>query len=261
MKEISFLSRGFSMSFMFTAVVFWSSCSEFPVTYCLETPPVPAVWLETLGTPCWRFEWMENSGRLVRKNSDLSSYSGAEILQHCTNPILAFPYWPQSGVVAGVMKPAGALFPFDVQGGTIKLSFQGGVDAVFFCELAAQQNNKRLPQNFDWMRFRALRIDKKINEEAWRDPWIVDWKELAEKTSESGFYSQRIKPRETVDSIICIPADGPWFGTSPFTPPFNWKNGDAVVLRLSTAVNSYFCKTGILRVTDNARHWIPKEIY
>jgi hypothetical protein len=210
-----------------------------------------------LGEPSWRFEWVNEAGETEKADSASARRGGAEILQSCITPVFAFPYWPKRGIPAGVMKPAGALFPFDREGGTVFLSFEGGVDAVFYRELASQPNGKRLPRNFDWQRFRSLREEKKLDGELLSDLWLADWELIAEKTAASGFSARRIKARETENLIIRAPARGPWVSSSPFMQALFWTEGDAVALQVSTRIDSYFSARGTLRLTRKTQSWIP----
>ena len=237
-----------------------AGCGEGPIraSYALHAPAPPASWLETLGEPSWRFEWVNEAGETEKGESGAARFAGAELLQSCVTPVFAFPYWPHLGIPAGMMKPAGALFPFDREGGSVMLSFEGGVDAVFYRELAALPNGKRLPRNFDWQRFRALRTEKKLDGELLSDLWLADWKMIAEKTAASGFSARRIKPLETENLILAAPSRGPWVGASPFMKPLIWEEGQPVALQVSAHVDSYFSARGTLRVTRKTQSWIPK---
>ncbi|MDR2467809.1 MAG: hypothetical protein LBD22_02485 [Spirochaetaceae bacterium] len=237
------------------------ACSEGLITesYRLEAPEIPEIWLSELGRPLWLFEWIDASGNIVRAESGTSSYSGAQVLHQYPSPVLAYPSWPLRGIRAGVMKPAGAIFPYDAAGKTIVLSFAQGIDAVLYHELAILANEKRLPYNFDWLRFRALWANGKISGEALHDPWLVDWRAFAENTAASGFNARRIKARETENLVITVPADGPWFGTSPFMAQAAWTAGTTVVLQVSEVVDSYFCSSGTLRATRNVFTWLPSR--
>jgi hypothetical protein len=235
------------------------SCGGGPIqdSYVLQAPEPPALWREVLGEPSWRFEWVNEAGETENADSALASRGGVEILQSCITPVFAFPYWPKKGIPVGMMKPAGALFPFDRQGGAVLLSFEGGVDAVFYRELAALPNGKRLPRHFDWQRFRALREEKKLDDELRNDLWLADWKLIAEKTAASGFSARRIKARETENLIIHAPAGGLWISASPFMKAYFWSEGETVALQVSAQVDSYFSARGTLRLTRKMQSWIP----
>jgi hypothetical protein len=239
-------------------LLFIISCDNGIVkrSYLLCTPDLPAIWTEVLGEPLWRFEWISTSGTLKHAISTSKEYK-AEIFYESTSPVLAYPYWQNPFVPVGIMKPAGALFPFDANKSKIELSWQGGIDAYFYLELAKQNNPKRLPAEFDWLRFRSLWKESKLNESILNDSWLADWTVIAEKTATTGFSAKQIKPREAENFIITLPASGPWFGTSPFSGSFMLNAGEKTVFRVTDKVDSYFCPGGQLRITAKFFNWIP----
>jgi hypothetical protein len=235
-----------------------SSCGE-PVTrrsYRVNLPAPPASWLEVLGEAHWRIEWNGEDGTDMSAEAvpgGKSCYAG--IVQEWTTPVTAWPYWPDKGIKPGVVMPAGALFPFDVSGDSINLSWNGGVDAVFFRELAALADEKRLPHNFNWVRFRKLFSDGDLPESVLQDPWLADWKTIAAKTVSSSFDRRRIAAQKGSSLNFTAPSGGPWIGTSPFTREQDWQPGDAVTVKVIKTVDIYFCPDGILRCASNAFIW------
>lgn len=237
--------------------LFFVSCAGplLPGSVTLRAPPLPVAWEELLGPASWRFEWTDPSGTAVRASCDVPVCSDVKIPGTFAHPIIAYPYWPEKNIYPGDVKPAGAIFPFDLLNDEVLLTFSGGVDAFFYRELAAASNKKRLPYNFDWPRFRQIRTGDAVDEEIARDPWNADWKAIAEKTVSSGFSSRRIKVRETQNLSITVPADGPWISDSPFWEPSDWKTGEKIAVRVSDSVDSYFCGTGILHVSGRVFTW------
>jgi hypothetical protein len=235
-----------------------SSCSE-PVTrqsYRVNLPVQPDSWPEVLGGTHWRIEWHDSNG--AARSAEVvpggkSCYAG--IMQEWTTPVTAWPYWPDKGIKPGVMMPAGALFPFDVSGDSINLSWSGGVDAVFFEELAALADEKRLPHNFNWARFRKLFSDGDLPENILQDPWLADWKSIAAKTVSSSFDRRRITAQKGSSLNFTAPSGGPWIGTSPFMHRQDWQPGDSVTVKVVNPVDIYFCPDGILRCAPNAFVW------
>jgi hypothetical protein len=249
----------FGIGAVFAVLNLLASCKE-PVlrqSYRVNLPVEPDGWLEVLGKAHWRIEWnggdgTDRSGEVVPDGKNC--YAG--IMQEWTTAIIAWPYWPEKGIRPGVMRPAGALFPFDVSGGSINLSWNGGVDAVFFRELAALADEKRLPHNFNWMRFRNLFSDGELPENILNDPWLADWRAIAAKTVSSSFDRRRITAQKGSSMNFTAPSNGPWIGTSPFMRAQDWQTGDSVTVKVVNPVDIYFCPDGILRCSPNAYIWL-----
>jgi hypothetical protein len=177
------------------------------------------------------------------------------------------PYWPEKGLAPGVFKPAGAIFPFDVSGRKISLSWQGGVDACMFRELAEASGTaegravSRLPQNFNWPRFRQLFSDQSVNENVRADPWLADWHNIAEKTIRSSFDKRRLVP-EARTSLKVPVGLGPWIGSSPFAAPLVFDSVPSFPVRNVTgqsAADTWVSAEGILHC--NTETWMFLEKY
>jgi hypothetical protein len=236
----------------------FSSCGA-PVlrqSFRIKFPDLPESWLETLGEASWHTEWAGKDGLVHSAEVMPGDTVYAGLAQEWASPVSAWPYWPDKGIRYGVMRPAGAIFPLDVSGASIKLTWGGGIDAVFFRELAALNNEKRLPHNFNWARFRELFSGKLLPEDILLDPWLADWKTIAAKTAASGFDRRRINSQKRTDISFTVPASGPWIGTSPFIHVNNWQKDETVTLKVSGAVESYFCPEGTLRLSPDAWNWI-----
>jgi hypothetical protein len=238
----------------------FASCEDDRVirqSYHLKLPPLPEIWQEVLGEASWHIEWAGEDGVIhSMEKIPNGGMSSVEIMQNWTTPVSAWPYWPEKDIRHGLMKPAGALFPLDVSGSYIKLSWNGGVDAVFFWELAALDNEKRLPYNFNWNHFRELFSNADLPEDVLEDPWIADWKAIAVKTATSGFDRRRISGQKRSSRTLTIPADGPWIGVSPFDDGKDWLKDEVVIVKLSGYVESYFCPTGVLRCSSATWNWL-----
>jgi hypothetical protein len=244
------------------AAIFMSACAEdiLRSEYRLEMPDLPESWHSLFGPAHWRVEWVNDNGELVIAETDGAFYADAAILQGKTTPVLAYPYWP--GVThAGAFRPAGALSPLDVEGGSIRLSWNAGVEAAFYLELAKKAatsgNLARSPEKFNWTGFRALFNEKKPPSAVCDDPWLVDWEDVAEKTAASGFSVRKIVECEYENLSITVPADGPWVGNSPFAQSMNWKEDAKAVLRVTSAVDSYYCTQGVLRCKKDIAVYEP----
>jgi hypothetical protein len=149
------------------------------------------------------------------------------------------------------------LFPWDTSGENLVLSWEGGIDAVLWKELAAvkRQDTKdeRFPWLFDWPRFREIMESEDISDVVRQDPWVVDWKEVGRKTVESGFDRRRIKTMKF--TAIEIPLiDGRWLSSSPFAPVLEPASGKPLALEVSDAVGVWVSAKGILKCSTSG--WI-----
>jgi len=250
--------------FRLTTVIIMSlqivCCGDFlPSMYILEFPRIPEPWVSLLGEPYWRLEWFDPDGK--KHTADILPGKTAEIELPTTwtNPVAAWPYWSSYGLNPGLFKPAGAIFPLDVSGEHLRLSWKAGPDAVFYRELALanRQNISKMPAYFDWHRFRELFKSEKLNEAVRKDPWLVDWRSVAEKTVNSSFDQRRLVPQSA--EFLNVPvSSGLWYGTSPFEEPLYFKNGETPVFPVRPGLNLWISAKGILRI--NGKTWMFREI-
>jgi hypothetical protein len=234
-------------------------CVDFTSSvYSVVPPEAPEAWVSLLGEPHWRLEWLDKSGS--RRIADILPGKSMEIEIPVTwaNPVTAWPYWPDYNLPAGIFKPAGALFPFDADGGRLCLRWQAGPDTVFYWELAIAggQNASKIPANFDWPRFRELFNEEALSEAVCKDPWLVDWSSVAQKTISANFDRRRLVPE--VSESVNIPVDcGVWYGTSPFSAPLYFEEGQAPVFPVRSGFNVWISSNGILRC--NGKTWILSQ--
>ena len=235
-------------------VVLLASCNDGPrrSTYRPYMPVVPSHWNEVLGEPHWRLEWIGEEG--FWKDWEGPPDAEPPLLSpvaEWTTPILAWPFWPEAGLTPGIMRPGGAFFPWDASGGELTLSWEGGVGAVFWKELAnaermSEASQGRLPWYFDWPRFRRLLESGDIPDDVRDDLWLVDWKEIGGKTVESGFDRRRIVSRRLTE--VAIPGlDGAWVSASPFTPPLDVPPGGPLLLMAAAVPDTWVSSTAVLR--------------
>ncbi|MDR2499772.1 MAG: hypothetical protein LBD37_01665 [Treponema sp.] len=244
-----------------------ASCKNpvFFSEYSVLLPALPRLWREILGEPHWRLEWVGKDGAWHSQTGSAAALSALELPEDRTVPLLAYPFWPGRPLAPGIMRPAGALFPFDVEGKALRASWEAGVDAVFYREMAAASvllgsgQVGRQGVFFDWPRFRALfhSAESPIPGELRRDPWLVDWASLALKTVESGFDRRRVRRRELEEFSLELPGPGPWAGTSPFEAFPPWEQGERAVLDASGEVRALVSSGGMLRYTRGAWLWMP----
>jgi len=255
-----------------------NSCGEALTDsgFALELPALPQAWEDILGSPNWRIEWVNKEGR--KEARTVQGNGGLTICppQTWVSAVSAFPFWPEKGLESGIFKPAGAIFPYDASGKSLILSWQGGVDACLYWEMArawAGQDSAeeslesaavleraagseraavaRLPLNFNWPRFRRLFDDTSLNAEVRADPWLADWPNIAAKIVQSGFDKRRLVPEPR--SALTIPVSpGPWIGTSPFAAPLVFET--TPIFSVRPTADTWVSKQGILRCNSEA--WI-----
>jgi len=223
--------------------------------YTLEFPQTPQAWVSLLGEPHWRVEWLAPDGRKQTADILPGGSLQVELPATWTNPVSAWPYWPGHSLIAGLFMPAGALFPFDVSGDSLCLSWEAGPDSVFYWELAnfAGQDKTKIPANFDWLRFRELLQSEDINAAVKQDPWLVDWRFVAEKTIEANFDRRRLVPQAADSMNIPVPS-GPWYASSPFADPLSFAEGEPPSFQVRPGLNVWICGEGVLRV--NGKTWV-----
>jgi hypothetical protein len=237
-----------------------------PSRYVIELPKPPESWVSALGQPDWRIEWFGSNGE--NRTAELKSGEKMEIELQVTwiNPVIAWPYWPEHNLAPEVFMPAGALFPFDTEKGAIRLNWEAGHDVVFYRELALaadnEKNPSKIPANFDWPRFRELFQSDALSEAVHKDPWLVNWRSVAEKTISANFDRRRLTAEKTESKALPV-SSGPWYGTSPFSEPLSFANDGAVenavvIFPVRPGVNLWISAEGILRVNGNT--WMLTKI-
>jgi hypothetical protein len=246
--------------------LFLNNCGESLTdsSFTLELPSLPQAWEDVLGSPCWRIEWVNEEGRkeemLVRGNGSWN----ISLPQTWASAVSAFPFWPDKGIDPGIFKPAGGIFPYDASGNSLILSWQGGVDAVLYWELAyggtgqeeAEESSERaavtrIPMNFNWPRFRRLFDDPSLNAEVRADPWLADWAGIAAKIVKSGFDKRRLVP-EARSVLEVQVGPGPWIGVSPFAGPLFFET--TPIFSVRPTADTWVSKEGLLRC--NSETWI-----
>jgi hypothetical protein len=236
--------------------------------YVLAFPALPAAWQDLLGSPRWRLIWMDGQG--VPQTLETDGAAVISLPVEWAAPALAFPYWPDRGILPGEMRPAGAIAPFDLQGDRLQLSWRAGVEAWFYRELAAARNaalgaaegaakaalDKRRPEYFDWPRFRALLNGDAVPAAVRDDPWRVDWRDVAARTVQSGFDRRRIV--EQAAGELSAPnttlGAGPFSGPSPFAKPLVPAPDQGYRFAVTSRADTYVSAEGILRVSGKA--WV-----
>jgi hypothetical protein len=223
----------------------------------VRMPECPDQWSSCLGACSWSLRWFGPDGAAERLDG-VRSEAAIELRADAVAPILAYPYWPDLGIPAGIAKPAGAVYPFGGGYPEFGLDWLGGVSAVFFRELLYAGGPEATdPARFDWPRFRALLAGEDLGAEAREDPWRVDWRSVAVKTRASGFDRRRIVACGVDPLSVSSPAPGPWARASPFAPMLPLDPGGAVTLPASALPDAVFCLYGTLAFSRAAWAWYP----
>jgi len=233
---------------VFALVMQFTNCGRDSLMYKLELPDPPQIWVSLLGEPHWRIEWLSPDGQRRQKDIPPGKTTEIEIPVTWTNPVTAYPWWPSHNLIPGLFKPAGALFPYDVSENRLRLTWEGGIDTVFFMELAYANSEQKtkIPSNFDWVRFRELFNSETLSEAVRNDPWLIDWRYVAEKTISGNFDRRRLVPQTT--EAITVPLSARvWYGTSPFSEPLLFAEGEPLVFKAHTGINAWISVEGILR--------------
>ena len=252
------LTTFLSLALLLAGVLLAGGCKDItPSGYALKLPELPENWVSLLGEPDWRVEWVDPDG--IKQAADFIPEE-IEIPNTWANPVTAWPYWSRHNIIPGVFKPAGALFPFDANGGSLNLTWEAGVGTVFYWELAHanEGNYSRLPANFNWTRFRELFTAGILSEAVCKDPWLVNWKSAAEKTAGNNFDRRRLVPEAAVSKAIPVP-DCPWFGTSPFAQPLYFAKGSIPIFPVRPGINVWISSEGILRANGDVSIFIEWE--
>jgi hypothetical protein len=250
----------YKMALVFSAVLQLVCCGDsFPSKYVLELPNLPSAWVSLLGEPCWRVEWLNPDGGRQSAEIRHGASISVEIPVTWANPVTAWPFWSSHNMAPGLFKPSGALFPLDVDGNRLRLSWEAGPETVFYWELALanEEDMSRSPANFDWLRFRNLFKEGTLKEEdARKDPWLIDWRSVAERTITSGFRQTYLTKGLAVDLTIDeFPGTGPWYGASPFAEPLFFEEDEALVFPVRSGgkaggFNVWVSEEGILKVSE-----------
>jgi hypothetical protein len=226
--------------------------------YRLVMPDLPPAWQAILGGAHWRIEWIDDAGIFKTADTMPAATVAVTVINDAASPVLAYPYWPQLNLLPGDMKPAGAIFPWDVRGDSIELSWRGGVDAVLWRALSRAGNAKREAASFNWKRWREAWLDDSFPAAAVRDPWLCDWESIAAKIAASGFDKRRV----AVVNYPLLPLSGEickdiWYGSSPFDTGISAAPGEPLLLPVRPHVSVIFSTTGVIRYSATGMLPLP----
>jgi hypothetical protein len=233
-------------------------------------PGLPEAWAALAGERLvWQVRWVGPDGG-VRQAETAASSLDLELLEEWPAAVCAWPSFPGKGpgLRPGILKPAGAVLPRDSLKGAVRLCWECGPDAFLYFALADKGSLKRSPALFNWQRLRGLfEADGSgggtaaLPEELCADPWKASWEDIAARTASSGWSTSSIKSsaKQKPSVRLSLPAEAPqdvlWFGSSPFMEPFEWRENEAVTVKLVSSPEYLFCEEGFLKITENAAMW------
>jgi hypothetical protein len=226
-----------------------------PPAFGLDLPALPPAWEAVLGPPHWRLEWFAPDGSLRSREGPAGALPEVALAAEWASPVLAYPFWPERGLLPGAMYPAGAVAPFDADGPRLRLSWEAGPAARFYRALAAAGGKR--PERFDWPRFRELLRNGGIPPEVRADPWLADWDAAAAHTARSGFDRRRIQSRPREPVSLLIPWPGPWAASSPFAEARLWQAGETVIIDAAEEAETLVSPEGALRYNRTGTVRIP----
>ncbi|MCX7656004.1 MAG: hypothetical protein N2Z76_05725 [Treponemataceae bacterium] len=189
-------------------------------------PELPSAWKETLGEAAWHVEWLNREGKRERFSFPVGTTTVTIPWDFSWGtPLWAYPYWPERSIPPGMVHPAGALYPLEVELAThhLTLTWLGGVAATLYEALLRYSVGGTLhrPECFNWSRFYEL-LSQYRAEKLIMDPWAIDWEAVAQKTVRSGFTSRYIQEAPSEKKILSVPSFFPptqWVPDSPFGVP------------------------------------------
>jgi hypothetical protein len=272
-KGFAFLAKVLAV-LLISPVFILTACRDpaIPPAFRLDLPALPPAWEAVLGPPHWQIEWFTPDGSLRSREGPAGALPEVELAAEWASPVLAYPFWPERGLLPGAMYPAGAIAPFDTDGPSLRLSWEAGPAARFYRALASARQaeavsaggltaaaGKRRPDRFDWPRFRELLRNGDIPPEIRADPWLADWDAIAAHTVQSGFDRRRIQPRPREPVSLDIPWPGPWAASSPFAEVRLWKAGETVIVDAAEEAETLVSAEGALRYSRAGVVRIPRS--
>jgi hypothetical protein len=258
--KLSIITISFALLFQ----AFLLSCSALlPDSYRAALPPLPQSWTTVLdgAQVSWRFQYLDREGRLQVVDAGPGKNAALNIAWEYTSAVLAWPY--TSRMEWGTLFPAGAIFPLDVKGGSIVLSWEAGPQAWFYHELSRAGIDA---SGFNWTKFRPFysEIREKMAESAADDPWLLDWKGIAQKIAARGFKRSDFNLKKSEKLQLALPPEllsvEAWAEQSPFTAlhevPHCGEGTLSLNLRPGNQATCLISKRGILKYQNGIQFWL-----
>ncbi len=194
-----------------------SACSVFQATQAVAVlvPAPPPAWQAAFPGLAFRLTARDATGSLVEVVvTDWRNPAVIACTHDLNRPVLAWPFVPTGPhpVAAGVLRPAGGLFPRNLRTwngeAVLELCWEDGAAAAVLDRAAAAGT--------DLSRFNAERLCDSLLKEA--DPWRVDLDLAAQRIAEGAFTAWDLDelPCRAVAAAV---GPGSWFLESPFSVP------------------------------------------
>ncbi len=232
--------------FLWTAVAGWvlwsgASCALGSAARVrLRLPVLPGHWKEAFPGLTFLVVFPDPSGRTVTAAGAQDQVIGCS--KAGNTPILAYPAGvageDEQGVPPGLLRPAGALYPLDLDQEstepTISLTWEDGPLALLVSRLQAVGMEVAL--------LNAGRLRDRLRLE--RDPWDLDLEAIAQELARGSFSAWDIDP--LADRAVELRVgQGTWFLESPFASPIDVSASPELLLpKLSLGMHELFSTTG-----------------
>jgi hypothetical protein len=245
-SRLSPLDSRLGLGLLSILLVCWSCAFDPEIDELrLRFPRLPDSWRETGADFRFELSYRDDSGKELRLDAAPGETRAASIGRRA-QVFVARPY-VRGFIETGILKPAGAVYPEEVSGRELSLTWEGGPGA----ETAALLAKAGYPiGSFDWRRFRAEALARA------GDPWRLDPVSCARSVLEGGFSSSCLSPEPLVPTAVPLPGGGLFpAGTilasgSPFAPAARC-DGSASV--------GTFCRPGV-QYLFNARWMIAFSV-
>ncbi len=207
-------------------------------------PDPPGTWVRAFPDLSFRLAFPDGSGRWQSRSvEDRGLTAGISCSKAGNTPVLAYPV---SGRSAGLLRPAGGLYPADLRdqgrdGERLELSWQRGCLALVFAGLAERGIDTSLVNSARLASFMARHPD----------PWVLDLDRIVEKLILDDFSAYDIDILPSRD-VTLLPGAGEWFLESPFAPVLGVSDGETLVLPgLTVGMHGLFSVQG-----ERIRIWV-----
>ena len=218
-----------------------ASCSMGPSALVrLELPDPPAPWKQAFPALTFLVVYQDSSGRRA------TGSARRELMVECSksgnSPLLAYPTGvpgeEAEGVPPGLLRPAGALYPLDLDPQatepTLRLSWQEGPLAALVSRLrdggmeVSLLNTARLKERFG----------------TFQDPWELDLGSMATELARGTFSAYDVD-RLPLRDVAVVSGPGTWFLESPLAAPVDASGaGELTLPRIGPGPHNLFSTDG-----------------
>lgn len=177
-------------------------------TCCVITPAANGELISLLrtytekkgGSLSWNIKWLSPEGKIESKRLDYTDSIQTipiEFARNRTTPVLAFLEVNERQDIL----PAGSIYPVNISGNSISLSWLNGISAQVLMDLLTKTNQpaedaQHFCNYFNWQKFQedfAKRVD---------EPWLVDKEKITEKLCTGSFSVSVLKEAKTYKCAI-----------------------------------------------------------